>query len=419
MQLNPTHTSGNFTNIKGPIMFQLKLMVLETLSIDNKIHQRDTNETTVVLVENNQWVEKGTIIAKTAISAQEKGTINAADQAFIKNKRILNLRAEDFYQIKEANIQNHLKKSQWLRVGDEIMPSYLSPCSGQVVDIMDDIAIIRLARPYLLSPNTILYVNNKDIVQQGEILAGLTYEVFKTGDIVQGLPRIEEILEVRKKTETQNNPHVLLENKFSTYLYKRLDLEDAVRLSTQEIQLYLIEAIQSVYRSQGVEIADKHVEIIVKQMSSKVKIKSGGGTGYLPGDLVEIQKIERQNNTIKSINKEAASYGPLLLGITKASLNTDSFISAASFQETTKILTEAAISGKLDWLKGLKENVIIGRLIPAGTGFGTYTNKSNSNDEYNISSGLDQQESTFAKQSVDDIILDDRSFRNYPFHNFN
>lgn len=419
MQLNPTHTSGNFTNIKGPTMFQLKLMVLETLSIDNKIHQRDTNETTVVLVENNQWVEKGTIIAKTAISAQEKGTINAADQAFIKNKRILNLRAEDFYQIKEANIQNHLKKSQWLRVGDEIMPSYLSPCSGQVVDIMDDIAIIRLARPYLLSPNTILYVNNKDIVQQGEILAGLTYEVFKTGDIVQGLPRIEEILEVRKKTETQNNPHVLLENKFSTYLYKRLDLEDAVRLSTQEIQLYLIEAIQSVYRSQGVEIADKHVEIIVKQMSSKVKIKSGGGTGYLPGDLVEIQKIERQNNTIKSINKEAASYGPLLLGITKASLNTDSFISAASFQETTKILTEAAISGKLDWLKGLKENVIIGRLIPAGTGFGTYTNKSNSNDEYNISSGLDQQESTFAKQSVDDIILDDRSFRNYPFHNFN
>ena len=127
------------------------------------------------------------------------------------------------------------------------------------------------------------------------------------------------------------------------------------------------------YQSQNVDISDKHVEVIVRQMTSKVRVEDGGDTTLLPGELVELQQIENINEAMLLTRGIPATYSPVLLGITKSSLNTDSFISAASFQETTRVLTEAAIEGKADWLRGLKENVIIGRLIPAGTGFNSYS----------------------------------------------
>ena len=143
--------------------------------------------------------------------------------------------------------------------------------------------------------------------------------------------------------------------------------------------------VQNVYQSQNVEISDKHVEVIVRQMTSKVKVEDGGDTTLLPGELVELQQIENINEAMLLTKGIPATYSPILLGITKSSLNTDSFISAASFQETTRVLTEAAIEGKADWLRGLKENVIIGRLIPAGTGFNSYTevSKINRNERRN------------------------------------
>ena len=145
---------------------------------------------------------------------------------------------------------------------------------------------------------------------------------------------------------------------------------DIVRLKGIEAaQKYLVDEVQSVYRSQGVEIADKHIEVIVRQMTRKVRVDEPGETIMLPGELLERFYIESENEKAAMSEQMEASYTPVLLGITKASLNTESFISAASFQETTRILTEAAVEGKKDWLRGLKENVIIGRLIPAGTGF--------------------------------------------------
>jgi DNA-directed RNA polymerase subunit beta' len=139
-----------------------------------------------------------------------------------------------------------------------------------------------------------------------------------------------------------------------------------------QAQAFLVNEVQSVYQSQGIDIADKHIEVIVRQMTSKVRIEDGGDSTYLPGELVELREVHNFNETMSITGKAPADYTPVLLGITKASLNTDSFISAASFQETTRVLTEAAIEGKSDWLRGLKENVIIGRLIPAGTGFNAY-----------------------------------------------
>jgi DNA-directed RNA polymerase subunit beta' len=137
-------------------------------------------------------------------------------------------------------------------------------------------------------------------------------------------------------------------------------------------ELYLIGEVQNVYKSQGVDIHDKHIELIVRQMLKKVRVENAGETDLLPGQLVDKAVLERENTRVKGEKKEQATHEPLILGITKASLATESFLSAASFQETTKVLTDASIEGKVDRLLGLKENVIIGKLIPAATGLKRY-----------------------------------------------
>ncbi|MNK86572.1 DNA-directed RNA polymerase subunit beta' [compost metagenome] len=145
---------------------------------------------------------------------------------------------------------------------------------------------------------------------------------------------------------------------------------DVLRIQGVEaVQKYLVDEVQVVYRSQGVEIADKHIEVIVRQMTRKMKVDDPGDTTMLPGEMVDSLDVEQLQAEVVEREGTPAVVHPVLLGITKASLNTESFVSAASFQETTRVLTEAAIEGKKDWLHGLKENVVIGRLIPAGTGF--------------------------------------------------
>ena len=286
----------------------------------------------------------------------------------------------------------------------------VAPVSGQVVSIGKSDITIRNGRPYLISPGTQLQVDAQSLVLRGDILATLLYERQKTGDIVQGLPRVEELLEARKpkdcailaeydgvaEIEIEDEvPRLFLvseeegrkEIKFaidaSIVVQNKekitkgqpltsgpLNPHDVIRLCGSEAaQQYLVDEVQRVYRSQGVEIADKHIEIIVRQMTKKVKVVEPGDTNLLPGELVELQTFENANKEVREREGEEAICEHLLLGITKASLNTESFISAASFQETTRILTEAAVDGKKDLLRGLKENVIIGRLIPAGTGF--------------------------------------------------
>jgi len=147
------------------------------------------------------------------------------------------------------------------------------------------------------------------------------------------------------------------------------DPQDILRLlGIEELARYIVDEVQDVYRLQGVKINDKHIEVIVRQMLRRVQIASPGDSGYIGGEQVERSELFDTNDRLRGEGKVPATYHDLLLGITKASLSTDSFISAASFQETTRVLTEAAIMGKRDELRGLKENVIVGRLIPAGTG---------------------------------------------------
>jgi DNA-directed RNA polymerase subunit beta' len=171
-------------------------------------------------------------------------------------------------------------------------------------------------------------------------------------------------------------------------------------LGVYEVQAYLVNEIQEVYRLQGVKINDKHIETIVRQMLQKVQVDIPGETSFLEGERVDKTKFLEENSRVIAEGGEPATAEPLLLGITRASLTTESFISAASFQETTRVLTEAAISGKIDYLLGLKENVIIGRLIPAGTGIEKYRNVEVLYDEEEV----EEIEEKTGPKSVADIF---------------
>ncbi len=255
----------------------------------------------------------------------------------------------------------------------------------------------------------------------GEPGTQLTMRTFHTGgvageDITRGLPRVEELFEVRKpkgqavvaeasgkirfgENKGRREVEILGENDeiiaaYPVHYGSRLkvrandmvEIGDALTegplnphdiLKTQglqAVQRYILQEVQKVYRSQGVDISDKHIEIMIRQMLKKVRIEDSGDTTMLPGAFIDVSFFEEENLRVVQEGGLPSVCSPMLLGITKASLNTDSFLSAASFQETTKVLTEAAIKGKIDNLIGLKENVIIGKLIPAGTGYSVYRN---------------------------------------------
>ena len=262
----------------------------------------------------------------------------------------------------------------------------------------------------------------------GEPGTQLTMRTFHTGgvaggDITQGLPRVEELFEARKPKglaiiteikgevaikDTKKKREIVVTDRETgdskTYLIpygSRIKVMDGQVLEAGDeltegsvnphdilkikgvraVQDYMIREVQRVYRLQGVEINDKHIEVIVRQMLKKIRIENNGDTEFLPGSLVDVLDFEDVNEEIEKEGKEQAEGKQVMLGITKASLATDSFLSAASFQETTKVLTEAAIKGKVDKLIGLKENVIIGKLIPAGTGMKRYSNIKLSTDD--------------------------------------
>jgi DNA-directed RNA polymerase subunit beta' len=254
----------------------------------------------------------------------------------------------------------------------------------------------------------------------GEPGTQLTMRTFHTGgvagdDITQGLPRIQELFEARNPKgqaiiseldgvikeirEAKDRREIEVQGEAESKVYAvtygsrirvtqgqqieagdeltdgSIDPKDMLRIKgIRGVQNYILQEVQRVYRNQGVEINDKHVEVMIKQMLRKIRIVDAGGTTLLPGAFVDIHEYEAQNREAIFAGEEPAVAKPVLLGITKASLETDSFLSAASFQETTRVLTDAAIKGKVDQLLGLKENVIIGKLIPAGTGMARYRN---------------------------------------------
>jgi len=264
---------------------------------------------------------------------------------------------------------------------------------------------------YFLSPGAILNVNDVAEVKAGDVLARLPRETSKTKDITGGLPRVVELFEARKpkslafiaskdgkvafgkdirgkrriyiepddatdpvEYQIPKGSHIIVQEGDRIRRGEKLmegspAPQDILRvLGVEALANYLTDEVQEVYRLQGVKINDKHIEVIARQMMRKVLITDPGASTYVGGEQVERKDVLAQNRGLIAAGQPPASFEPVLLGITKASLNTESFISAASFQETTRVITEAALAGKVDWLNGLKENVILGRLLPAGTG---------------------------------------------------
>jgi DNA-directed RNA polymerase subunit beta' len=267
---------------------------------------------------------------------------------------------------------------------------------------------------YPLPTGARLEVRDGQEVQAGDPLVKTRREASKTRDITGGLPRVSELFEARRPKDAAivseidgrvefggvtrgmrklivrgddgdtreyqipQGRHLHVQEGSTVRAGDRLtegpiNPHDILRIKgIEEVQEYLVNEIQEVYRLQGVRIDDKHIEVIVRQMLQKVRVEDPGDTTFLEGEAVDRLAVLEENERILREGQQPATFQPLLLGITKASLSTESFISAASFQETTRVLTEAAIHGKVDNLRGLKENVIIGHLIPAGTGMQGY-----------------------------------------------
>ncbi|MBR8830156.1 MAG: DNA-directed RNA polymerase subunit beta' [Chroococcopsis gigantea SAG 12.99] len=467
---------------------RLQLVILESLILrrDSEGDPLGGNIQTRVLVYDGMDITPGAVVARTEIQCKETGQIRGIRSGIEAIRRVLVVRSGDLFTVASPK-EPTVKPGDLIIADSPLAPGVNTPNSGQVISIDKNAdgnytVSLRVARPYRVSAGAILHIDDGDLVQRGDNLVLLVFERSKTGDIIQGLPRIEELLEARKPREAcilarkgglcqveywqddsvdvkiieddgtisdypllsgQNlmvtdgqridagqaltdgpaNPHEILELFFNLYV-DDLGTYEAALKALQKAQNFLVNQVQSVYQSQGIDISDKHIEVIVRQMTSKVKIDDGGDTTMLPGELVELRQVEQVNEAMAITGGSPARYTPLLLGITKASLNTDSFISAASFQETTRVLTEAAIEGKSDWLRGLKENVIIGRLIPAGTGFNAHEGMNSPAADYIP----DQEESGYRYyqardlssrlvvgdlENDGDMILDDNTARAY------
>ena len=426
------HLAGVKSNTNPKYVFPAYIISEKVdLSLTNSETLQNQKFNLQYFIRTNQYISASSIIGILSVVSSNSTKIVDIKKSKQPTQNLL-IVSENDYKTFYTELDNFsIQQNTLLQSGNLINTNIYSKDSGRLEFGTSTNLKFRLGRPYFVSGGTILNRSNGSFIQKGDDLGLLVFERNISGDIVQGLPRIEEILEARNPKDSsvlaiknglviniqtdynflkiketsiyikeQNririytiqgnrkviiglneivtigqplndgniNPHLLLEVLFRHYI-GITSLKEAAYRSLKKIQLILLTQIQAVYSSQGVSIANKHVEIIVRQITARVQIENVGDTNLLPGEFVELSKVDFLNKTVLKNKGIPATYIPRLFGITKSSLGTDSFISAASFQETTRILTEAAIEGKVDWLRGLKENVIIGRLIPAGTGF--------------------------------------------------
>ena len=421
LQIEQPKQKGSFGQV---FIGKSQMFIVENL-VPKEIKKKDVK--IELLVEDNQFVEAYTTIANLNVLMPWTDYIyNIKTKPNIKKAKLLFTTTTDYKSMFFEDFNQSYQKFRLSKVNKVFNNNLLLKESGLFIEKLGNYFLFQLANPYLFSRGAIIRKIPGDFVGKRESLGQLVYERLKTGDIIQGLPKVDEILEVRnpkleamlatsqgiisniyidnqkvfvtikpsieqsnyeikrserllvKKfqyicvgqplTEGRINPHTLLQVYFRYFLsLGTLPLYEAAFRSIRKLQTLILKSVQTIYRSQGVFIADKHVELIVKEITKKVYIEYPGETNFLPGDIINIDQANYINICLNKTGK--VLYRPILLGITKSSLKMEGFLAAASFQETTKVLTQAAIGGKIDWLQGLKENAITGRLIPAGTGF--------------------------------------------------
>ncbi|MCS5562321.1 MAG: DNA-directed RNA polymerase subunit beta' [Marinobacter nauticus] len=371
----------------------------------------------VLSVKHGDAVEAGVVVAKWdphthPIIAEAEGTAK-----FVNMDQGITVRTQTD-ELTGLSTMEVIDPKERPAAGKDIRPAIqMLDASGNDVELPGGGAAI-----YFLPANALVTMANGARIELGDVVARIPQESSKTRDITGGLPRVADLFEARRPKEssilaeisgmvsfgkeTKGKKRLVITPKdgdaYEVLIPKHRQLNvfegetvekgevisdgpsnphDILRLlGVVELAKYITNEIQDVYRLQGVVINDKHIEVIVRQMLRKVEITDPGDTSLLSGDQVEITQVLEENENANTADKEPARFDRLLLGITKASLATESFISAASFQETTRVLTEGAVTGKRDYLRGLKENVVVGRLIPAGTGLAYHNERRRKRD---------------------------------------
>ena len=328
----------------------------------------------------NNWIlpleffTSGTIKSKT--NGEFRAKLEKTTGTFIST-----LRNTDILTLKTNHTQIP-KVGTLIRWGQELYPGYASAHNGQILKKTPNTITLRAGLPILASTHGILHVFQNDLVLKNHLLITLKSRRLQTEDIVQGIPKIEQLFEARESQGGEilsDTVHIRLKNAFLRELefVNTKHWSNAVEKSFLEAQQFLVENIVDAYANQGVKISEKHVEVIVRQMTSRVRILESGETGLLPGELVQYTWIRKFNKHISEIGLREATYEPIVLGISKSVLQSESFLLAASFQEVSRVLVRNALSKKRDFLRGLHENVIVGQLIQAGTGLITQFTNSN------------------------------------------
>jgi len=388
---------------KGHVVTEKGLFVVVADEDDREAVRYYIPRSSIIQANDSEMVDSKTIISEP--EKQEKTIIAEWDpySTPIIAEEGGRVTYEDIEPGYSADEQYDEATGQSRLVINEYLPSGIKPT---IVISTDEGRMIR----YQLEPKTAIFVGNDQVVQQADILAKTPKAVAKSKDITGGLPRVSELFEARRPKNTaiiaeidgtvrfekplRSKERIVIEaddGATSEYLIDRnrqiqvrdgefihagekltdglISSHDVLRiLGEKALHYYLISEIQQVYRSQGVAIADKHIEIIVSQMLRQVKIVDSGDTNFITGDMISRTRFKEENERIMRMGGNPAIAEPILLGVTRAAIGSDSVISAASFQETTKVLTEASIAAKIDHLEDLKENVILGRMIPVGTG---------------------------------------------------
>ena len=289
------------------------------------------------------------------------------------NNNLCILNSTDLISIPLNNPKSTTKVGDLIRWGEEIELGTAAINSGQIIKKTNKGLIIRLGTPILASTRGIVHVEHDDLITKNQLIVTLKSRRLQTEDIVQGIPKIEQLFEARESQSgsvLSDTVHLRLRSAFVREL-ELLTTEHwstAVDKSFLEAQNFLVENIETAYSNQGVKISEKHIEVIVRQMTSRVRILEPGETGLLPGELVQHTWIKKFNKRIAQVGLCEATYEPIVLGISKSVLQSDSFLLAASFQEVSRVLIKSSLSKKRDFLQGLHENVIVGQGIPAGTG---------------------------------------------------
>nr|YP_010732184.1 beta'' subunit of RNA polymerase [Calidiella yingdensis]WDY13098.1 beta'' subunit of RNA polymerase [Calidiella yingdensis] len=351
-----------------------------SLTISNKITALSSSDPTYAVALDSLRTRGQTKSDDPVLTSHTRGTeeVSNSDDKTIKHEKSQKLENSSLASVERVRAEVQIAKN--INCGDKLGEnsgrSAIARRSGKVIRISKKQIIVQKTQVLLFYSETSVHVKQGDWVKRGAPILTLTNNTLITGDIVQGIPRIEQLF------EAPNSPPLALRT--GDYVYNSLHsqiieifrknwlnapLPIAVRTSLQEMQQILIESIQKVYLSQGVLIADKHIEIVVAQMTTRAQIIDSGSTGLFLEEVLSVREIENAN--LATPGKKAL-YAPTVMGLTKSALNSDSFLSAASFQETSRVLSRDAVIGKSDFLRGLKEKVVVGDLICAGTGLDVY-----------------------------------------------